>query len=147
MTSKTEAIFKTTAPYANIYQGDTTRLLFVCSAGLLRSPTAANVAIKLGYNARSCGTSTAALIPCSMNLLKWADHVIFVNFYNKDKAAQTFRYTEGASLIKSKSIVWDIPDDYDYDDARLVKVIEWELHKHQFKLKQERYHDDEPSPS
>ena len=41
----------------NIYQGKDKRVLCVCSAGLLRSPTAANVLHKeFGYNTRACGS-------------------------------------------------------------------------------------------
>lgn len=44
----TDKIFQLTTPYDNPYQGKTPRWLFVCSAGLLRSPTGAAVAIKPG---------------------------------------------------------------------------------------------------
>lgn len=41
--NKTQQIFNLTAPYDNPYQSNRTRILFVCSAGLLRSPTGAAV--------------------------------------------------------------------------------------------------------
>jgi len=42
--TKNAEIFKTTAPYNNYSQGSAPRWLFVCSAGLLRSPTGAALA-------------------------------------------------------------------------------------------------------
>ena len=51
--TKNDAIFKTSAPYNNPYQTDRPRWLFVCSAGLLRSPTGAAMAIQRGINAVS----------------------------------------------------------------------------------------------
>ena len=68
--TKNAAIFRTNAPYSNPYQGRAPRWLFVCSAGLLRSPTGAAMAIERGINARSCGSNfNYALIPCSANLI------------------------------------------------------------------------------
>ena len=44
--TKNAEIFKTTAPYNNHSQGSAPRWLFVCSAGLLRSPTGAALAVR-----------------------------------------------------------------------------------------------------
>ena len=68
--TKTESIFKLTAPYDNEYQGDSKRIVCVCSVGILRSPTLANILIKQGYNVRACGSCIElALIPLSANLI------------------------------------------------------------------------------
>jgi predicted protein tyrosine phosphatase len=117
--TKTEQIFELTAPYNNPYQGNEPRLLFVCSVGLLRSPTCADAATKLGFNARSCGSDVGmALIPLSVNLIYWADKIIFVNTENKIQAMQYFEDYD--TLIERKSIVWGVPDDYDRNDPQLV---------------------------
>lgn len=120
MVTKTEQIFELTTPYNNPYQGNEQRLLFVCSVGLLRSPTCADVATKLGFNARSCGSVVdMALIPLSVNLIYWADKIIFMNAGIKVQALQYFEdYYE---LIKSKSVVWGVADDYDRNDPPLVE--------------------------
>ena len=60
MKTKTEEIFELSAPYNNPYQGTDKKLLFVCSAGLLRSATAANLFAKKGYNTRGCGSAEYA---------------------------------------------------------------------------------------
>ena len=65
----------------NYFQGGDHRVLTVCSAGLLRSPTMANVLHReFGYNTRSCGTyEDFALNPISTALLYWAKEVVFAD--------------------------------------------------------------------
>ena len=124
MQTKTQQIFQLTAPYNNPYQGKEPRLLFVCSVGLLRSPTCADIATKLGFNARSCGSDSAALIPLSTNLLYWADTIIFVNTENKLQALFTFQDQEGCiSIIHHKGIVMGIQDDYERNDSELISKV------------------------
>jgi predicted protein tyrosine phosphatase len=128
--TKTEEIFKTTAPYNNPYQDFEIypRWLFVCSAGLLRSATGANLYAKKGYNTRSAGSHTYALTPLSMNLICWADRIIFVNKENYAKALQTFEFDEGAVMtIKDKGTVLDIPDMHNYNAPELVAAFEQQL--------------------
>lgn len=129
-TTKTEELFSNGYPYTNASQGTNKRLLFVCSAGLLRSPTAAMVASKRGYNARSCGSSIKiALIPFSKNLFLWADVIVFMNSDNED---QVFRHLSGTdkdlrAVVMAKTVCWDIEDIYNYDDDDLIWVIERKL--------------------
>lgn len=125
MKSKTELIFELTNPYNNPYQGYDARLLFVCSVGLLRSPTAANVAIKLGYNARSCGSNhDFSLIPISVNLIYWADVIFFLNQENYKETLNIF-FGDSDTIIElnSKAVVWDIPDNYEYNHPELIELI------------------------
>ena len=78
--TKNAEIFQTTTPYNNHSQGSAPRWLFVCSAGLLRSPTGAALAIRKGLNARSCGSAIDyALIPVSANLIMWAEKIVFID--------------------------------------------------------------------
>lgn len=127
--TRNAAIFKTTAPYANPHQGHAARWLFVCSAGLLRSPTGASLAAKHGINARSCGSNfNYALVPCSANLIHWADKIVFVNPHNKDELELEFVADyDLVYLMNSKAIVLDIPDNYDYMDPELVEIYNREL--------------------
>ena len=64
--------------YSNSYQGDYKRVLTVCSANMLRSPTIALVlsAEPYNYNTRSAGTADFALIPVTNDLLMWADEIV-----------------------------------------------------------------------
>jgi predicted protein tyrosine phosphatase len=125
--NKTDQIFQLSAPYNNPYQGKASRILFVCSAGLLRSPTGAAVGVKRGYNTRSCGSDASyALIPLSVNLIEWANHIVFVNQKNYEQAIKDFKKVRYDEIIKSKSIVLDIPDKYDAFHPSLVrKFKDW----------------------
>lgn len=127
--TKNAAIFETTAPYANKYQGPNDRWLFVCSAGLLRSPTGAALAIAHGINARSCGSNfNYALIPCSANLINWADKIVFVNAENLWQLEDNFLgHSDLLNQIERKKIVLNIPDNFEYMDPQLVKMYEQEL--------------------
>lgn len=121
-------IFQLTAPYNNPYQGNDPRWLFVCSAGLLRSPTAAAIAIKRGMNARACGSNPDyALIPLSANLIMWADRIFFVNEENYEQALQTFEGTKYYQSLVAKATVWNLPDVYPYGNEELVELIEQNL--------------------
>ena len=127
--TKTDLIFDLTCPYDNPYQGNTTRILFVCSVGMLRSPTAANVAIKMGYNARACGSDIdMALIPISVNLIVWAKRIVFVEAYNRIEARKHFFGDSECTDKIDRAEVWDLPDDYDYMHPQLVSLIEQKLY-------------------
>jgi predicted protein tyrosine phosphatase len=132
----TQIMFENNCPWDNQYQGNRTKLLFVCSAGLLRSPTGAAVATARGYNARSCGSdSTYALIPFNLNLLQWARYIIFVNEENYNQVKLELKDNPYAtSLLESKKIVLDIPDKYPAYHHTLLQIFndwfdEWEFLK------------------
>lgn len=66
----------------NQFQGSYKRVLCVCSAGLLRSPTTALVLSQppYNYNTRAAGlTKEFALVPVDPVLLHWADEVVCMN--------------------------------------------------------------------
>lgn len=113
----------------NKYQTSAKRVLCVCSIGMLRSPTLANVLHKeYGYNTRSCGTDKDyALIPITEVLITWADLILFVN---KENYLQLDR--EELDLISELGTVvkWlNIEDDYEWNSPDLISNIEFELNK------------------
>lgn len=126
----TAKIFALSAPYDNPYQSSRKRWLFVCSAGLLRSPTGAAVATDLGVNARSCGSSSYALIPLSVNLIMWAGKIFFVNKENYMDAMNAFEAVGYTQDIEDKAVILDIPDIYHAFDPILVATFQEELQKH-----------------
>ena len=105
----------------NPWQGDAKKVLCVCSAGLLRSPTAARVlAEEYNYNTRAAGIDTEhALIPVDDALLFWADEIVCMNH------SQVERLKEGKEhLLKGTEVVnLNIPDDFGYMDPKLVAII------------------------
>jgi len=106
---------------ANEYQGTFKKVLCVCSAGLLRSPTAALVLSQepFNFNTRAAGVSTEyALILVDEFLLKWADEIVCMNESQKD-VLNFLIHKDSTTPI----IVLDIPDNYQYRDPELMKLI------------------------
>ena len=109
----------------NVNQTDERRVLTVCSAGLLRSPTAANVLhIKYGYNTRACGTHDYALIPISEALLKWADEIVFMSTDNERALTDEAKivvdtHKEMGGIVT----ILNIPDEYPWGDEQLQEEI------------------------
>lgn len=105
----------------NQSQGNTKKVLCVCSAGLLRSATLQNFLIKeYGYNVRNCGTEESyALIPISEALVLWADEIVFVNRENHN----TVKEDLDKMSISHKVKILDIPDMYNFNDPELLKII------------------------
>jgi len=105
----------------NIYQGSAKRVLCVCSAGLLRSPTAANVLhLHWGYNTRSCGASPHyALIMLDEVLLTWAQEVVCMD---EDMGEQVGRMLERLGMDKPIRNLC-IKDCYGWDDHTLRERI------------------------
>lgn len=106
---------------ANPHQGKAKRVLCVCSAGLLRSPTAANVLHRMfGYNTRSVGIEpTYALVPVDEVLLCWADEIVTMT---ADQARRIQAQWPDLALPSIK--VLNIDDAYGFMDPTLVRLIE-----------------------
>lgn len=109
MMTYTEAMFMQQSPYNDPYQGKDKRVLFVCSAGILRSATGARMYASK-YNTRCAGSSPYALIPVTHELLLWAQQVVFVNEENYLDVCERFDLDTFKCDIK----VLDIPDNYDH---------------------------------
>lgn len=103
----------------NFAQGNTKKVLTVCSAGLLRSATLQNLLIKeYGYNVRNCGTEESyALIPISEALVLWADEIVFVNHENYNNVlSELIRLN-----VLNRCFVLDIPDMYEFNNPKLIE--------------------------
>lgn len=103
----------------NQYQGKYKRVLCVCSAGLLRSPTAAWVLSQEPYNfnTRAAGLEKEfALIPVDPVLLHWADEIVCMN---SEQAERLRDMLEEDKPI----IVLNIEDSFRYRDSELVEKI------------------------
>lgn len=99
-------------------QGKEKKVLCCCSAGILRSPTMANVLHqKFGYNTRSCGLiEEFALIYASDTLLLWSDEIVVAEYWMVDSIKE--------KLTESKIIIClDIPDLYNWNDKDLQSDI------------------------
>jgi predicted protein tyrosine phosphatase len=111
---------------SNRYQGAYKRVLCVCSAGLLRSPTAALVLSQEPYNfnTRAAGLEPEfALIPVDRVLLEWADEIVTMT----SEQAQEVR----SRLEEEKPIVvLGIDDNFRYRDPELMSLIRESYDKH-----------------
>lgn len=105
----------------NEYQTNAKRVLCVCSAGLLRSPTMANVLWEgYGYNTRSCGADEAyALIPLDEVLIHWAHEIVFANLEVMDDAVMKF----GDALSRKRLVPLKLPDSYEWNAPELRLAI------------------------
>lgn len=107
--------------YSNMHQGDYKRVLCVCSAGLLRSPTIAHTlsATPYDYNTRIAGTAGFALTPVTDDLLHWADEIVCA-----DTEHAIYIRNRLMDLNKDTLIInLGIPDIYDYRNPELVALI------------------------
>lgn len=111
----------------NPYQTHAKRVLCVCSAGLLRSPTAANVLHQeYGFNTRAAGVAEEyALIPVDEVLMEWADEIVCVEPSVRDRLLNWIGgHGNPANERWTKKItVLNIPDQYEWNDPRLREII------------------------
>ena len=119
MKTLTEIIMSASSPWDNPYQGTDKKVLFVCSAGILCSATAARIYASK-YNTRAAGSESYALIPLSDDLVAWADEIVFVNPENHQRAKRQWDLDN----IGKKIVVLDIPDMYEHMHPDLIKAFE-----------------------
>ena len=127
----TDFLMNRLANCSNKYQGKYKRVLCVCSAGLLRSPTAAWVLSNEPYNfnTRAAGlTKEFALVPVDEVLLTWADQIVVMN----SEQAEQIRSLLGDE--EKPIIVLGIPDSFPYRDETLVGLIRESYDKHTTEL-------------
>ena len=112
----------------NPYQTEAKKVLCVCSAGLLRSPTAANALhSEYGYNTRAVGVAEDyALVPMDIVHIHWADELVFVEQKVYDQAWSEFK-----DVLKDKKVVvLAIPDNFEWNDPELVAIIKKQYADH-----------------
>jgi predicted protein tyrosine phosphatase len=98
-----------------------TNVLFVCSANRLRSPTAEQVfSTWPGVETDSAGISTGASVLLSSEQVDWADIIFVMEKAHRNKLIRQFR----ARLRDKRVVCLDIPDDYDFMDPVLVRILE-----------------------
>jgi predicted protein tyrosine phosphatase len=97
------------------------RVLFICTQNRLRSPTAEHVFASWPDIATdSAGLGNDADVPLSTEQIAWAD-IIFVmeKAHRKRLAARFQRHLNGKRVI-----CLDIPDEYEYMQPELVRLLE-----------------------
>jgi predicted protein tyrosine phosphatase len=118
----------TTNRYQNFHTHK--RVVCVCSAGLLRSPTAAVVLAgePWNYNTRAVGiVPEFALVPLDEVLLEWADEFVVMT---EDQADQV-RDRLNEAKVRTEVVCLNIPDNFSYRDPELVRLISERYKSHQ----------------
>lgn len=96
------------------------KLLFVCSANALRSPTAEAVFSRYdGVEAASAGIHVDTETPVSADLVEWADVVVAMEQHHAQFLQEHFGYL----LRRKRLAVLGIPDSYDFMDPELVRIL------------------------
>lgn len=103
------------------------RFLFGCSQNKLRSPTAEQIfSVRDDVEVSSAGTNHDAENPLDAEQVEWADIIVVMEKQHRNKLQQRFK-----SALKSKRIVvLDIPDDYEFMDDALIKILKAKMQKH-----------------
>ena len=116
----------------NAYQGKHKKVLTVCSAGCLRSPTAAHILSSepFNFNTRCAGTSSEyAIIPLTEALIVWADIILCMDSDQQRhiNEMQNILAKEASAMFEYdyKAVInLEIEDDYAYRDPKLVEIME-----------------------
>ena len=97
-------------------------LLFVCARNRLRSPTAEHLFAGVsGVETASAGVQPDADQPLTPELIAWADVIFVMENRHRAKMSRAF----GPSLRGKRVVNLDIPDEYDYMEPELVRLL-WE---------------------
>ncbi|GJI89548.1 low molecular weight protein tyrosine phosphatase family protein [Duganella hordei] len=99
----------------------TKRALFICSQNRLRSPTAEQVfSTWPDVETDSAGLGGDATVPLSPEQIAWANIIFVMEKAHRNRLATRFkRYLNGKRII-----CLDIPDDYEYMQPELIKLLE-----------------------
>ena len=94
--------------------------LFVCSQNKLRSPTAEHIFAKWpNVETDSAGLNVGADVELSPEQIEWANVIFVMEKKQRTKLSQKFR-----KYMKGKKIIClDIPDDYEYMQTELLKLL------------------------
>ncbi len=97
------------------------RFLFICSQNRLRSPTAEQIFSRRGdIEVSSAGTNRDAENPLSDELIEWADFIFVMERAHRNKVQKQYR----RALRDKRIVTLDIPDDYDFMDPGLIRLLE-----------------------
>jgi predicted protein tyrosine phosphatase len=118
----------------NSYQGNYTKVLCVCSAGCLRSPTAAHLLASppWNFNTRSCGLDVDwAIVPISAGLLEWSNEIVVMDSWQYDEVVGMLKILDIERAVHNL----EIEDVYAYRDPELVKIMQDKFYKYLFVTK------------
>lgn len=96
------------------------RILFICSQNKLRSPTAETIFCeRTGIEVDSAGLNNDAEVVLSPEQIEWADLILVMESNHRNRLNRKYR----KHLAGKRIAVLNIPDDYDYMDPDLIKIL------------------------
>lgn len=96
------------------------RVLFICSQNRLRSPTTEQVFSSYEQiECTSAGLNNDADNPVTPEAVEWADIIFVMEKTHRNKLRSKFKH----HLARARIICLDIPDDYDYMDPELIRIL------------------------
>ena len=96
------------------------KVLFVCTANKLRSPTAEDVFRNYpGIEAKSAGTDANAPTPLTNELVAEADLIIVMENHHRERIRKKFKQRPPDSRI----VTLNIPDEYERGDPELIELL------------------------
>lgn len=95
--------------------------LFVCTQNKLRSPTAEHIfSTWQGVETDSAGIGNDANVPLSVEQIEWATMIFVMEQAHRNKLSKKFK----AHLNGKRIICLNIPDDYEFMQPELIKLLE-----------------------
>ncbi|WP_212742957.1 low molecular weight protein tyrosine phosphatase family protein [Sphingomonas sp. 2SG] len=105
----------------------TRTVLFVCSQNRLRSPTAEQVfSRREDLEVDSAGTNHDADNPLTAEMVASADVIFVMEKAHRSKLQRRFR----AALGGKRVVCLDIPDEYDFMQPELVRLLKAKVSRH-----------------
>ena len=102
-------------------------VLFICGQNRLRRPTAEQVFANWpGIETASAGLKNEAEDPVTPELLEWAHTIFVMERSHRSKLSDKFKRHLGSVRI----VCLDIPDDYEYMDPGLIKLLKAKVVPH-----------------
>jgi predicted protein tyrosine phosphatase len=97
------------------------KVLFVCTANKLRSPTAETLFQNMeGITARSAGTAPDCPQPLTGELVAWADVIVGMEAHHREHIRKRYKKDRPAD---HRIISLNIPDEYERDDPVLIALL------------------------
>ncbi|MEK6324075.1 MAG: phosphotyrosine protein phosphatase [Acidobacteriota bacterium] len=112
------------------------KILFVCDANRLRSPTAESIFSGYpGIEAKSAGIGKEAGVPIATELLEWADLIFVMEKRHRNIIQSRFK-----EIYRRKRIIClYIPDEFEFMDPDLIQLLEERVTPY---LESTRKHDE-----
>jgi predicted protein tyrosine phosphatase len=97
------------------------KVLFVCTANKLRSPTAEDLFRDMdGIEVRSAGTDQSCPNPLTADLIAWADVIVTMESHHREHIRKKFKKARPAD---NRILTLFIPDEYERDDPVLIDLL------------------------